>query len=162
GQYRLRRLRGSPPCPSRRRLHSLSRIPGRRADGRGAVDLGGSCRAHRTGTPGNPHRHPHRNGRGTVPTRPHPPTPQQPITAITTLQGGLVPTPQRTARAAIALMLAGALALSACGSQPAATEEQEAPTEGYPVTVENCGAEVTFDAAPEQLVLLKSASVPAL
>src|SRR5699024_5798396 len=106
--------------------------------------------------------HPHRNGRGTVPTRPHPPTPQQPITAITTLQGGLVPTPQRTARAAIALMLAGALALSACGSQPAATEEQEAPTEGYPATVENCGAEVTFDAAPEQLVLLKSASVPAL
>ena len=71
-----------------------------------------------------------------------------------------MPTPKRTARAAIAL--ASTLLLSACGSQPAATEEQEAPTDGYPVTVENCGAEVTFDAAPEQLVLLKSASVPAL
>src|SRR5699024_2378772 len=105
------------------------------------------------------HRHPHRNGRGTVPTRPHPPTPQQPITAITTLQGGLVPTPKRTARAAIAL--ASTLLLSACGSQPAATEEQEAPTDGYPVTVEN-GAAATLYAAPEQLVLLKSASVPAL
>lgn len=71
-----------------------------------------------------------------------------------------MPTPKRTARAAIAL--ASTLLLSACGSQPAATEEQEAPTDGYPVTVQNCGAEVTFDAAPEQLVPLKSASVPAL
>src|SRR5699024_6374276 len=146
--------------PSRRGLHTLPGFPGRRTHGRGAADLGRSGRPHRTGAPGNPHRHPHRNGRGTVPTRRHPPTPQQPITAITTLQGGLVPTPKRTARAAIAL--ASTLLLSACGSQPAATEEQEAPTDGYPVTVQNCGAEVTFDAAPEQLVLFKSASVPAL
>src|SRR5699024_5419600 len=160
GQHRLRGPGGTPPRPSRRGLHTLQGFPGRRTDERGAADLGRSGRPHRTGAPGNPHRHPHRNGRGTVPTRPHPPTPQQPITAITTLQGGLVPTPKRTARAAIAL--ASTLLLSACGSQPAATEEQEAPTDGYPVTVQNCGAEVTFDAAPEQLVLLKSASVPAL
>src|SRR5699024_1499829 len=109
---------------------------------------------------GNPHRHPHRHGRGTVPTRPHPPTPQQLITAITTLQGGPVPTPRRTPRAALMLVLTGALALSACGS--GSTEPTNSTSEGYPVTVEICGAEVTFDAAPEQLVLLKSASVPAL
>lgn len=32
----------------------------------------------------------------------------------------------------------------------------------YPVTVENCGAEVTFDRAPEDVVLLKSSAVPYL
>ncbi|MCR1782072.1 ABC transporter substrate-binding protein [Nocardioides carbamazepini] len=56
---------------------------------------------------------------------------------------------------------AAVLALSACGLNAA-----EKPAEGgsgpYPLTVENCGAEVTFDAAPEHVVLLKSAAVPYL
>lgn len=33
---------------------------------------------------------------------------------------------------------------------------------GYPVTVRNCGADVTFDRPPERVVLLKSAAVPFL
>ncbi|WP_043057071.1 ABC transporter substrate-binding protein [Enteractinococcus helveticum] len=59
-----------------------------------------------------------------------------------------------------ALGLAAALILSACSNQPAATDPAAAA--GYPVTVENCGDEITFDAAPQRLMLLKSASVPAL
>jgi len=52
----------------------------------------------------------------------------------------------------------GLLVLAACGE--AGTRAVPADAGGaYPVTVENCGAEVTFDAAPERLVLLKSASV---
>ena len=70
-----------------------------------------------------------------------------------------MPKPQQTLAA---LALAGTLLLTACANEPAATQKPEASNGGYPVTVENCGAEVTFDAAPEQLVLLKSASVPAL
>ena len=69
-----------------------------------------------------------------------------------------MPTPKRTAH--IALLVASVLALSACGG--GATEPSTSADEGYPVTVENCGAEVQFDSAPEELVLLKSASVPAL
>lgn len=65
-------------------------------------------------------------------------------------------------RTATALVLGSALLLSACSSEPAATGANDTSDTGYPVTVENCGAEVTFDEAPEQLVLLKSASVPAL
>ena len=69
-----------------------------------------------------------------------------------------MPTPKRTAH--IALLVASVLALSACGG--GATEPSTSADEGYPVTVENCGADVQFGSAPEELVLLKSASVPAL
>lgn len=69
-----------------------------------------------------------------------------------------MPTPTRTLRAA--LLLTGTLALSACGS--GSTEPMNSTSQDYPVTVQNCGAEVTFNATPQQLVLLKSASVPAL
>ncbi|MDP9822668.1 ABC transporter substrate-binding protein [Nocardioides massiliensis] len=56
----------------------------------------------------------------------------------------------------VSFALGGALLLAACG-EPG---QQEVAAEGnYPVTVENCGAEVTFEQAPERLVLLKSASV---
>ncbi|MDP3969374.1 MAG: ABC transporter substrate-binding protein [Nocardioides sp.] len=66
----------------------------------------------------------------------------------------------RTARWSASLA-AGALLLAGCGEP--GTQQDAAPAEGaYPVTVENCGAEVTFDAAPERMVLLKSASVPYL
>src|SRR5690554_5070802 len=56
----------------------------------------------------------------------------------------------------VSLALGGALLLAACG-EPG---QQVSIAEGnYPVTVENCGAEVTFEKAPERLVLLKNASV---
>lgn len=62
-----------------------------------------------------------------------------------------------------ALILAGLLSLPACGTAAPSNDGANAANNGgYPVTVENCGAEVTFDAAPQRLVLLKSASVPAL
>lgn len=69
----------------------------------------------------------------------------------------------RISRFAAVALVGGALVLSAC-STPAAESPDAADDDGggYPVIVENCGTEVTFDAAPEQLVLLKSASVPAL
>ncbi|MBM7515876.1 ABC transporter substrate-binding protein [Nocardioides nitrophenolicus] len=56
---------------------------------------------------------------------------------------------------------ASVLALTSCGL--GASERSASGGSGpYPVTVENCGAEVTFDAAPEEVVLLKSAAVPYL
>lgn len=48
---------------------------------------------------------------------------------------------------------------TACGADAAGTE---AATDGFPVTLENCGAEVTFDAPPERVVMLKSSAVPYL
>lgn len=69
-----------------------------------------------------------------------------------------MPTPSRLALAG--LLSAGLL--TACGSE-AADGDLAAEADGaYPLTVENCGAEVTFDAAPEQVVMLKSSAVPYL
>ncbi|SDJ97521.1 iron complex transport system substrate-binding protein [Nocardioides sp. YR527] len=48
---------------------------------------------------------------------------------------------------------------TACGAD--ATGD-EATTDGFPVTIENCGAEVTFEAPPERVVMLKSSAVPYL
>lgn len=56
----------------------------------------------------------------------------------------------------LSLAVGGAWLLAACG-EPG--QQQDAAEGNYPVTVENCGAEVTFDRAPERIVLLKSASV---
>lgn len=66
-------------------------------------------------------------------------------------------------RAAVAVS-ALAVGLSACGGTGGdRAEPASSPAAGsYPVTVQNCGAEVTFDQAPERAVLLKSASVPFL
>lgn len=61
-----------------------------------------------------------------------------------------------------ATALASALALSACGLANDSDDTSGDTEAGYPVTVENCGAEVTFDAEPENVVLLKSAGVPFL
>jgi iron complex transport system substrate-binding protein len=52
--------------------------------------------------------------------------------------------------------------LTACGAEAEDREPTSAATGSYPVTIENCGAEVTFNQAPEQVVLLKSSSVPFL
>lgn len=52
--------------------------------------------------------------------------------------------------------------LSACS----ATDEPEAPqdeqAEGFPLTIDNCGTEVTFDTPPERVMLLESAPVTIL
>jgi iron complex transport system substrate-binding protein len=59
------------------------------------------------------------------------------------------------------LMLAATL--SACGSGTDDAREPTSTSSGdYPVTVQNCGADVTFDHDPERAVLLKSAAVPYL
>lgn len=58
--------------------------------------------------------------------------------------------------ATAALMLA---TTTACGADAAG---EEATADGFPVTIENCGAEVTFDAPPERVVMLKSSAVPYL
>lgn len=57
---------------------------------------------------------------------------------------------------------AAVLALTSCGLSSGRSDEASGGTGAYPVTVENCGAEVTLDAAPERVVLLKSAAVPYL
>lgn len=57
---------------------------------------------------------------------------------------------------AAALMLA---TTTACGSGAA---DDEPAADGFPVTIENCGAEVTIDAPPERVVMLKSSAVPYL
>jgi len=59
-----------------------------------------------------------------------------------------------------AVVLLGALA--ACGGEATGPVPTSSSTGSYPVTVRNCGADVTFDRAPERLVLLKSSAVPFL
>ncbi|GAA4377539.1 ABC transporter substrate-binding protein [Nocardioides caricicola] len=61
---------------------------------------------------------------------------------------------------AASVLLTGVL--TACGAEADAPEPASAGTGSHPVTIENCGAEVTFDAAPQRVVLLKSSSVPFL
>ncbi|GGM57118.1 ABC transporter substrate-binding protein [Micromonospora sonchi] len=54
---------------------------------------------------------------------------------------------------------AALLVLAGCGG---GTDGPTASGPGFPVTVTNCGVDVTFDAAPQRVVLLKSAAVPYL
>lgn len=67
---------------------------------------------------------------------------------------------------AAAVLTLGALALAACGGQPTADSSDAVgqPAEGtvaYPLTLENCGHALTFDAPPERVLLLHSAPVTA-
>ncbi|MDY7086945.1 MAG: ABC transporter substrate-binding protein [Actinomycetota bacterium] len=58
-------------------------------------------------------------------------------------------------------VLTAVLLLSAgCGADDGNTGSEAGA--GYPVTVTNCGVDVTFDKTPERTVLLKSAAVPYL
>lgn len=67
-----------------------------------------------------------------------------------------------TTRRTTLLAVATLFALTSCGLVQDGEDATTDAAEGYPVTVENCGAEVTFDKAPENVVLLKSAAVPFL
>ncbi|MFN8233677.1 MAG: ABC transporter substrate-binding protein [Actinomycetota bacterium] len=70
-------------------------------------------------------------------------------------------------RQGAAALLAGVLALSGCSSDDtASTSGDEATTTAaasaaasYPVTVTNCGRELTFDAAPKRVLILNGTSV---
>ena len=43
-----------------------------------------------------------------------------------------------------------------------ATRRQDAAASGYPLTIDNCGTEVTFEAAPERVVTIKSSTLELL
>lgn len=65
-------------------------------------------------------------------------------------------------RTAVLLAPGLVLALTACGLAADRDDAGGGSAAGYPVTIENCGAEVTFAAAPDDVVLLKSSAVPFL
>ncbi|MDT0202841.1 ABC transporter substrate-binding protein [Nocardioides sp. AE5] len=71
-------------------------------------------------------------------------------------------TTRRTRLAALASCLALAATLGSCGLVAGDDEEATGSDGYYPITVENCGAEVTIPSEPQKLVLLKSSEVPAL
>ncbi|WP_110182277.1 putative F420-0 ABC transporter substrate-binding protein [Nocardioides solisilvae] len=74
----------------------------------------------------------------------------------------LRPSLRRAVPAGLAVL---ALALAGCGQSDADADtgassgSAGSETEGYPVTVDNCGIEVTLDSAPERVVAIKSTSV---
>ena len=71
-------------------------------------------------------------------------------------------TPTRARTTLPAAVLAVGL-LAACGSEEPGTGASTNADDGhYPVTIENCGEEVTFEAEPTNVVMLKNAWVPYL
>lgn len=72
--------------------------------------------------------------------------------------------PSRTAVLLAPALVLATLALASCGLAAGQGEARGGSDAGgrYPLTIENCGAEVTFEAPPEAVVLLKSAAVPFL
>ncbi|MBM9464987.1 ABC transporter substrate-binding protein [Aeromicrobium sp. YIM 150415] len=69
--------------------------------------------------------------------------------------------PAIPARPLLSLALVGSLALTACSGS---TEDSDATAtaDGYPVTLENCGREVTVEAPPERAVSLNQGSTEIL
>ncbi len=66
-------------------------------------------------------------------------------------------------KAVTAALSATVLLLAGCGADgDAGSTTAAGGGAGYPYTVKNCGVDVTFDKAPERLVMLKSAAVPYL
>ncbi|MGY1550570.1 putative F420-0 ABC transporter substrate-binding protein [Microbacterium sp. A588] len=61
---------------------------------------------------------------------------------------------------ALTLLIAAA-ALAGCASTAEATPGDTAPPShaGYPLTIDNCGTEVTFEARPERVLAIKSSSI---
>lgn len=60
---------------------------------------------------------------------------------------------------ALPIVLLASAALAGCAATPAAAPT---PSAGSPVTVDNCGTSVTFDAAPERVITIKSTSTEML
>lgn len=76
-------------------------------------------------------------------------------------------TAARSRRAAAVLAAAASVALlAACapGAQAGGddTAEADAAASGYPLTIDNCGTEVTFEQAPERVVTIKSSTLELL
>lgn len=60
-----------------------------------------------------------------------------------------------------ALWLSALLALAACAGPDATADSQASSAAGFPMTIENCGRELTFDTAPERVVTI-GAEAPTL
>jgi iron complex transport system substrate-binding protein len=56
------------------------------------------------------------------------------------------------------LLLVPALLLSGCAASVAAPQSPTPSADDFPLTIDNCGTEVTFDAAPQRVVTIKSTS----
>lgn len=63
----------------------------------------------------------------------------------------------------IAIALTAGVALAACGSETESTESASTESsDGFPLTTQNCGNDVTFDEPPQRIMLLESAPVTIL
>lgn len=61
---------------------------------------------------------------------------------------------------ASALLFAASTFVGCTSTAEATPEDTSSPVQsGYPVTVDNCGTEVTFDSAPERVLAVKSSSI---
>lgn len=58
--------------------------------------------------------------------------------------------------------LAGALVLAACGTDAAPPSGDAAAASGYPVTIENCGADLTIDSEPETVLTVGTSAISLL
>ncbi|WP_137844726.1 putative F420-0 ABC transporter substrate-binding protein [Microbacterium sp. 2FI] len=71
--------------------------------------------------------------------------------------------PIRHGAALSLLMAAGAVALAGCAAPPSVASEGAPASEArYPLTIDNCGAELTFDEAPERVITIKSSTLELL
>ncbi len=78
------------------------------------------------------------------------------------------PTRRPAGRAALALIPVAALLLAGCADGAAGTGSDpadgaaDAAASGYPLTIDNCGTEVTLESAPERIVAIKSSTAELL
>lgn len=77
---------------------------------------------------------------------------------MTSMKGTMRRSP---AAASAALLLVVALGITACSSN-SAVPSSSATGGRYPLTIDNCGTDVTFDSAPKRVMLLESAPVTIL
>src|SRR5699024_2622261 len=117
--------------------------------GRDPAHLGRRRRPDPPPAAGDPHRDPHQPRRRALPPRAHPPDAR----LVHLTQKSLMPLrPWRHAGTVTALTVAAGL-LAACGSaEPTSGAPTRADDGHYPVTIENCGDEVTFEAEPRNVV----------
>jgi iron complex transport system substrate-binding protein len=72
---------------------------------------------------------------------------------------------RRSRTGVIAASIAVTALLTGCAAtagDAAASDRPDAATSGYPLTIDNCGTEVTFDSAPERVVTIKSSTLELL